>query len=387
MSNEKKRSFQWEKIKSLWPHGLLAVCLCFIGLLNVLNGFHLSLSFLQKVQTLNGIAESLSAVGSTAQVILGFFLMVAGGGLWYRLASAWTLSVLLLLIMIGIDMVRAQWGISLALEVFMLCALLLAKHRFAHRTLMAHFVFSLSGILSVLAYAVFGSYLMGAGFNPPIRDLNTAAYFAVTTLSTVGFGDIVPVTTTTRWFVVSLLVVGLGVFATAIASSLGPRISEELNRFLDPKEKRMETKNHVILVGDGAIARNTAKELKERGINFVHIVAEKSGYESCGHDVIEGEATSDAVLRQAGIQQARMVIAAREDDGDNAFIALGAKDLNPKVRVLAVASSVRSIRRLKLAGADQVFSPAAVGSRLLANLIEGGQISPEFNDLLEGHPK
>jgi voltage-gated potassium channel len=82
-----------------------------------------------------------------------------------------------------------------------------------------------------------------------------------------------------------------------------------------------------------------------------------------------------------------MVIAAREDDGENAFIALGAKDLNPKVRVLAVASSALSIRRLKLARADLVFSPVAVGSRLLADLVEGKQIFPEFHDLLEGHPE
>ncbi len=93
------------------------------------------------------------------------------------------------------------------------------------------------------------------------------------------------------------------------------------------------------------------------------------------------------MLRQAGIKHARMVIAAREDDGENAFIALVAKDLNPDVRLLAVASSALSIRRLKLARADLVFSPAAVGSRLLADLVQGNQISPAFQDLLEGHPK
>jgi len=268
----------------------------------------------------------------------------------------------------------------------MLCALILNKHRFTRRTILASFVFSLSGIFAVMAYGVFGSYLLGDGFSPKIQDLNTAAYFAITTLSTVGFGDIVPVTSETRWFVISLLVIGLGVFASAIASALGPKISGELNRFLNPKEKHMEAKNHVILVGEGAIARNTAEELKQRGVAFVQIVAAKPETES-SHEIIEGDATNDAVLRQAGIQHARMVIAAREDDGENAFIALGAKDINPNVRVLAVASSALSIRRLKLARADLFFSPAAVGSRLLANLVEGTQLSPEFQDLLEGHLK
>ena len=151
----------------------------------------------------------------------------------------------------------------------------------------------------------------------------------------------------------------------------------------------MESKDHVILVGDGAIARNTADELKQRGVAFVQIVAAKNATDTsgAGHQIIEGDATSEAVLRQAGIKNARMVIAAREDDGENAFISLGAKDLNPNVRVTAVASSPFSIRRLKLARADLVFSPAAVGSRLLADLVEGNQISAAFQDLLEGHPK
>jgi voltage-gated potassium channel len=153
----------------------------------------------------------------------------------------------------------------------------------------------------------------------------------------------------------------------------------------NPKEKIMEPKDHVILVGEGSIARNTAEELKKRGVPFVQIVASKA--EMAGdaeHQILEGDATDDAVLRQVGIQHARMVIAAREDDGENAFIALVAKDLNPNVRLLAVASSALSIKRLKLARADLVFSPAAVGSRLLADLVEGNQISPAFQDLLEG---
>ena len=149
----------------------------------------------------------------------------------------------------------------------------------------------------------------------------------------------------------------------------------------------MQPKNHIILVGKGAIALNTARELKQRGVHFVQIVPAKSEAAPSDLHVIEGDATSEEVLRQAGIQHARMVIAAREDDSENAFIVLAVKEMNPHVPVLAVASSAISLRRLKLARADMVFSPAAVGSRLLADLVEGNQILPEFRDLLEGHVK
>jgi voltage-gated potassium channel len=141
---------------------------------------------------------------------------------------------------------------------------------------------------------------------------------------------------------------------------------------------------HIILAGEGSIAVNTAVELEKRKLSFVRI---RSGVENAtppGEDDIIGDPTDEAVQLKAGIRKAVMVIAAGDNDGDNAFITLLAKDLNPEVRVLAVANAINAIRRLKLARADLVFAPAAVGSRLLANLAEGDQISDEFRDLLEG---
>ena len=376
------------RLAALWPQLPLAIVLAFVGFLNILDGLRVPVSAFQQVRAISGLAGSLSALGGTAQILLGLMLVLVGIGLLWRLVSAWTLSVSLLVITVGVNVGQKNWGLSLVLQAVLLCLLVWAKKYFTRRTILASLLFSVSGILAVLAYGTIGAYLLRNDFQPPIQngDWTSALYYTVVTLSTVGYGDIVPRTATARWFAMSLLVIGLGVFASAIASALGPKISGELTRLFNPKEKQMEAKNHVILVGDGAIARNTAEELKQRGVTFVQIVMAKADAESSAH-VIEGDATNDAILRQAGIQRARMVIAAREDDGENAFIALGAKELNPEVRVLAVASSALSIRRLKLARADLVFSPAAVGSRLLANLIEGGQISAEFHDLLEGYPK
>jgi len=370
---------------SLWPQFPLAIVLALVGFLNILDGFRVPIRTFEQIQALGGLAGSLSALGGTAQIILGLMLVLAGIGLLWRLVSAWTLSVFLLVITVGVNAARENWGLSLALQALLLGVLLWTKRHFQHRTILASFLFSVIGILAILVYGTLGSLLLGNDFRPPIHDLTTAFYYTIVTLSTVGYGDIVPVTVESRWFAMSLLVVGLGVFASAIASALGPKIFGELQRMFNPKEKAMELKDHVILVGEGAIALNTAKELKHREVPFVQIVASEA--DTMGgkeHQVIEGDATDDAVLRQVGIQHARMVIAAREDDGENAFIALVAKDLNPNVKLLAVASTALAIKRLKLARADLVFSPAAVGSRLLADLVEGNQISPAFQDLLEG---
>lgn len=375
------------RIAALWPHWPLGLAITLVGVLNLLAGLSLSVSFFQKIRALNHLAESLSALGTTIQVILGAMLVLAGLGLLWRMVSAWTLSALLLTLAVGINAAQQQWGMTFRFQLLLLAALIWKRDKFTRRTMLANFVFSLSGAFAILAYGVFGSYLLGKGFQPEITDLNQSFYFTITTLSTVGFGDIVPVSTEARWFVVSLLIIGLGVFASVIASAVGPKIAGEFDRLFNPKQKPMEFKDHVILVGEGTIARNTAEELKLRGLAFVQIVPAGTTNGEPGHSVIKGDGTNETTMQQAGIQQARMVIAATEDDGENAFIALGAKDLNPNVRVMAVASSGLSIRRLKLARADLVFSPAAVGSRLMADLVQGNEIAPEFQDLLQGHLK
>jgi voltage-gated potassium channel len=374
-------------LAALLPHGPLALTLGIVGVVNILHGLRLPLERLRSIEALNSLEGSLSALGGTAEVILGLVLLAAAIGLFRRLSFAWTLAVLLLILTLAINSAQAKRGTGLVPQAIMLGALILTRRHFTRRTAMASLVFSLTNILAILAYGVIGSYLLGKGFSPEIHDLNTACYFAVTALSTVGFGDIVPVTRESRWFVVSLLVVGLSVFASTITSALGPMILRQLDRLFNPKEKVVEPKDHIILIGRGSIALNIARELKQRRVHFVQIVHTKIEAGTVDHQIIEGDATSEEVLKQAGIQHARMVIAAREDDSENAFIVLAIKEMNPSVPVLAVASSAISLRRLKLARADMVFSPSAVGSRLLADLVQGNEILPEFRDLLEGQIK
>ncbi|HEX4054063.1 MAG TPA: ion channel [Tepidisphaeraceae bacterium] len=303
-----------KRLLALWPQVPLAIAISLVGLLNLLDGLRVPLTLLPNIRTLNGLAESLSVLGGTTQAILGLMLVVAGVGLLRRLSFAWTLAVLLLVIALGVNAAQRHWSVAWLPEAVMLGLLILTRRQFTRRTVMASLLLSLSSIFAIMAYGVFGSFLLGSGFRPQIQDLNTAAYFTIVTLSTVGYGDIVPVTAETRWFVISLLVVGLGVFASAIASALGPRISEELTRLFNPRTTAMTPKDHVILVGEGSIAQNMAKELKQRGVSVVRIVATKSDADASDPLVIEGDATNDEVLRQAGIEQARLVIAARDDD-------------------------------------------------------------------------
>jgi len=352
-----------------------------------MSGLRHPLLQLFRVKPLIELGTSLRIFGGGAQVVLGTLLVLIGIGLLWRLAVAWSFALLLLSITIFANLVQQKWQISLYLPVLLLIALLFLQRHFTRRAPLANFLYSLISIIVVMAYGTFGSFVFGKGFRPEINDLVAAFYFTIVTLATVGYGDIVPVTPATRLFVISFIVIGLGIFAAIIVSVIGPAISAELSQIFSPKEEKLEPKDHIILAGEGPIARNTAKELAARQIFFIQIISPGTEPLLPGQHVIKGNPSEENILLQAGAKTARMVIAAREDDGENAFISLVAKDLNPQVQVLALASSAGAISRLKLAQADLVFAPSAVGGRILVNLVEGNNISPEFQDLLEGEPQ
>ncbi len=377
----RRRFFSW--LRGFWPHWPIAALIVAGGASDVLKSLKLDLLPFGQFSPLMGLGKSLAILANSTQAILGIGLVLVGFPLLRRLAAAWSFAVILLLVTLGVNLAQQHWGKNLILPGVMLIAMLALRRHFNRQTQLANYAISLTGIFSILAYGTFGSYLLGDGFEPVIHNLTTSFYFTIITISTVGYGDIHPITSETRLFVVSLLVVGLSIFATAIASVLGPAITKKLSHILYPKGGRMKLENHIILAGEGAIAVNTVRELKDRKISFIRIRNQGETISPEENEII-GDPTDEAVQEQAGIRKAHMVIAAGDNDGDNAFITLLAKDLNPDVRVLAVANAINAIRRLKLARADLVFAPAAVGSRLLANLAEGDQISEEFRDLLEG---
>ncbi len=379
-----KKFPRWMRV--LWPQWPIAVILALSGLFNILSGFQYEVPAAGQSEAFSEMARSFAILGKNTQMVVGGALILVGIGLLWRLRSAWSFAVLLLGITIGINISLSRWGISLILPSLMLITMIVLQHHFTRQTVLANYLLSVSSILAVLSYGTFGAYRLGTGFDPDISNLTSAFYYTVITLSTIGYGDFTPDTAETRLFVVSLIVAGMSIFATVIVSTLGPAISRQLGRILTPTEKKMKLKDHVILVGEGLIARNTAQELANRNIPFIQVI-EKDGEPFIQeYPSIQGDGSNFDTLKKAGIKDARMVIAALDDDGENAFISLVAKDINKNVQILAVASSAREIHLLKLARADMVFAPAAVGSRLLANLVEGNEISGEFQDLLEGQP-
>lgn len=357
------------RLRTYWPHVPLALLVLASGALNLANGlWHLSTDVhaISAVSQYNG---GLGIFGRSTQSVLGAALMLCGFGLFRRLRTPWAFAVLLSALTIGVNVARRQFDAALILPSVIFCGLIFYRGTFSRRAVAANLFVSVLSIASILGYGTFGSYFLGSGFRPEIHDVPTALYYTVITLSTVGYGDIVPVTVETRMFAVSLVIVGIAIFATALATSLGPAFTTEITRIFRGKEQPMEDRDHVVVIGEGDIAEHTARSLDKSGQRYTRIRSAE-------------DALNPGTLDDAHVRSARTVVAASDDDSKNAVISLTVKDMNPNVRVLAVAASPEAIRRLKLAHADVVFAPTVAGGRLMAQIVNGEPIPPQFDDLL-----
>lgn len=242
-----------------------------------------------------------------------------------------------------------------------------------------------------MIYGVLGAFLLGAGFAPPIANLTSALYFTVVTMSTVGYGDIVPQSNQARLLVISLIVLGLTVFVTALTTVVGPAVQRRINRSIGNRRKQMNRVNHFIIAGDGALAQNTSRELLRRG-ESVLVVASKADVPFGDAEVMVGDPTELDVLREAGGEQARAILALSDDDSENAFVILAAHELASDAKKVAAVSSRKNLERMRRVHPDMVLAAPVFGGEALAmalteEKIDGDWLLSRFLDVKPGASK
>ena len=163
-----------------------------------------------------------------ALLICGGMVTMAPGLLW-RSRLSWVMAVLLAATGAVNTLLTGHWHVHglLVYFAFLLAALLLAWRHFNRSSVAASTLFALTAVVMLLLYTTFGSYYLGAEFKPPITDLVTALYYAMVTMSTVGYGDIIPAAPEARLFTISVIVLGVAVFATSLTAVIGPLISQK----------------------------------------------------------------------------------------------------------------------------------------------------------------
>jgi voltage-gated potassium channel len=232
-----------------------------------------------------------------------------------------------------------------------------------------------------LVYAVFGALYLGSDFQPHITDTLTALYFSIVSMSTVGYGDITPQTGVARMFTASIIILGITVFATSISAIAGPIIGGNVQRLVKGKLSRPMRKNHIIIAGATPLAQSVYTALHERGHAVTVIVRPDTTHPYPDQaDILVGDPSDTAVLQQAGANHALYVLALRDDDPENAFIILAAKEVcGTQTRTVALANTATHLKKIKQVGPDIVFSLQSLGAEILSRTVAG---EPIDNDMI-----
>jgi voltage-gated potassium channel len=313
-------------------------------------------------------------------LLIGGGMVTMGLGLLWRSRLAWLIALLLATVG-GVNtllMAHTHVHVLLAYFAFTVVALALSWRQFDRSSVAASTLFALTSVLMLLLYATFGSFYLGAQFSPPIKDLATALYYAMVTMSTVGYGDIDPHTTEARMFTVSVIILGVAVFATSLTAVIAPLVSNSLQGILNRKGKKMKREHHYVVIGNTPLAVNTWRELAKRDMPVTRILRETpENGDLKDVDVVIGDPSMTSVLREAGAQNAEAVLAMLVDDSENAFVVLAVKELNGTARTVAAVNDARHLSRVKLVQPDVVIAPQVLGE-LTAMMLSGEKVTSDF---------
>jgi voltage-gated potassium channel len=216
-------------------------------------------------------------------------------------------------------------------------------------------------------------------------DCFDALYMTVITLTTVGYGETHELSRTGKAFTLILILVGAGVLFYIIGMIaefvVEGQIREVLGRHkLEKQIKKL--KDHYIICGYGRVGQTVCDIFSSKSLKIVVIDKDSDRIEQLrknGLLYVEGEATNEDFLIEAGIGRAMTLVSALGSDVDNLYVTLSARGLNPGLFIVARSGNIGSGKKLLRAGADKVVSPYRIGARRMARMI----LHPTTTDFLE----
>jgi len=228
------------------------------------------------------------------------------------------------------------------------------------RGLKARLVLPLSVVFAVVVGGTAGYFWLWRAVGGTWLD---ALFMTVTTITTVGYGEVKPLDSAGRIFTMIIAIVGVGslffTFGVVMEYIVALRLADPTGR--RKMDKRIEALHgHIILAGLGRVGRQAGHELAEARMPFLVVEPSEATArhaEELGWLCLQGDATDDAVLERAGVRRARGLIATTANDATNMYIVLSARVLNPKLHIVSRAVDETSVPKLTRAGADRAIKP------------------------------
>ena len=224
-------------------------------------------------------------------------------------------------------------------------------------------------LVLILLVGVFG-YMM-------ISDYSAidALYMTVITITTVGFGEVIPLDDESKIFTIFLILTSIVIVGYALSTITEYILSKD--HIQELKQRKMQKKidsfsDHVIICGYGRNGKQAAVKLAAHNRSFVIIEKNKEMIERLELDAepyVIGNANEDETLMAAGVDRANCFISALPSDADNLFVVLSARQINPQINIISRASQESSYNKLKFAGANNVILPDKIGGDHMASLV------------------
>jgi voltage-gated potassium channel len=239
--------------------------------------------------------------------------------------------------------------------------------------------FGLLAIAVILALGTVGFHLIEGW------SWTDSLYTATQTVTTVGYGDLAPQTSSGRLFAIAFMIAGVGTVLYALTSIVQTVVQFELIAAFGKRRRWREIKrvnNHFIICGAGRVGLRIIREMQRAKCPFVVIERDQQKVADLleqGEHVIVGDSTLEETLKEAGVDRARALAACLPDDADNLYVVLLARDLNEKLHIVARAVEEQAEPKLVRAGANRVVSPTIIGSRRMAEAL----IKPALADFMD----
>lgn len=230
--------------------------------------------------------------------------------------------------------------------------------------------------IGTIGYIIIEDYSFVEGF-----------FMTIITISTVGFGEVKPLSDNGLIFTTFLIISSFGIFAYVITTITSYIIDGDFRTFIKKRRMEKELENvfeHVIVCGYG---RNGKQAVNELITHDETVIVIEGNQEICSENensnqnlfFINGDATFEEILLKAKVEKAKALITTLPSDANNLFVVLTAREFNPKMTIISRASDENSDTKLKRAGASNVIMPDKVGGTRMAKLVS----QPDVVEFLE----
>ncbi len=255
-----------------------------------------------------------------------------------------------------------------------------------NRIILAIVLLVLVIIIGVVGYMSIENYSLMESF-----------YMSIITITTVGFGEVKPLSPAGKGFTTFLILIGfvsLAFMGRAIVELFFERIWNISFKLKNMRSKISKLKDHYIVCGFGRVGQGAVEYLSNAGVEFVII---EHSHEQCielqkeNYLFIEGDASRENILLDAKIKKAKGLLALLNNDPDNLFLVLTARELNPTLNIVSRAEDPGSEKKIIRAGADKVITPYINTGKQIANMVlnenDNAFFSSEFNELTKIIPQ